>query len=160
MDYKPRIWLKARMPGFHSRADLLVKGLCIEHGCQTTDSPDVKVDPELAKIGAKLSAKDGGFDCAGCHKIGGENTRSPNAFEWPAVNLKYVKERINEPFYYRWMTNPIRMEPGTGMVTFAPGGKDQLTDIFDGNGHKQFEAIWHFLQSGRDIKSPNPDDEN
>ena len=160
MDYKPRIWLKARMPGFHSRAALISKGLAIEHGYPTVNPPEFKIDPALAEIGAKITATNGGFGCAQCHKIGGENVRTKQAFEWPAINFKYVKERLMEGFYYKWLNEPLRMEPGTGMTSFFKGGTNQKTEFFDGNGHKQAEALWHYLQAGRDIKSPNPEDEN
>jgi len=159
MDYKPRTWLRARMPGFHSRAELIVKGLNIEHGYPTTNPPDYKVDPELAKIGAKIAATQGGFACAQCHKIGGENVTTKLAFEWPAINFMYVKERIMHPFYIKWMNDPIRMEPGTGMTNFGKGGKNQKTEFFDGDAHRQYDALWNYLQAGRAIKSPNPEDE-
>ncbi len=161
MDYKPRIWLKARMPGFHSRAALIAKGLAIEHGYPTINPPVFKVDAEQVEVGAKIAATNGGFACAQCHKIGGENVRTKQAFEWPAINLKYVKERLMQPFYYKWLNEPTRMEPGTGMTSFFKGGKNQKTEFFEGDGHKQAEALWHYLQQGgRDIKSPNPEDEN
>ncbi len=159
MDYKPRIWLKARMPGFHSRAALIVKGLAIEHGYPTINPPEFKVNPELAETGAKIAATNGGFACAQCHKIGGDNSRSKQAFEWPSINFKYAKERLLEPFYNKWMNEPVRMEPGTGMTAFWKGGKNQKEEFFGGDGHKQGEALWHFLQAGRNIKSPNPEDE-
>lgn len=156
IEYKPRIWLHARMPGFHSRADLLSKGLCIEHGYATVNPPEFKRDEKLAEIGARIAAKDGGFNCAACHKIGGENVTTKEAFEWPAINFMFIKERLMEPFYYKWMHEPIRMEPGTGMTAFAKGGKNP-SDFFKGDGEKQIEALWHYLQAGREIKSPNPD---
>ena len=40
--------------------------------------------------------------------------RTPEAFEWPAINFKFIHERLMQPFYYKWMNEPIRMEPGTG----------------------------------------------
>ena len=63
-----------------------------------------------------------------------------------------------EPFYHKWMNEPIRLEPGTGMPTLAKGGVNQKTEFFDGNGHKQFEALWHYLQTGREIKPPKGDE--
>ena len=159
MDYKPRIWIKARMPGFHSRAALIAKGLAIEHGYPTINPPDTVVDKELAETGAKVVATNGGFGCAQCHKIGGENVRTKQAFEWPSINFKYIKERLMYPFYVKWMNEPVRMEPGTGMTAFWKGGKNQKDEFYGGDGHKQGDAIWHYLQAGRDIKSPNPEDE-
>jgi len=159
MDYKPRIWLKARMPGFHSRAALIAKGLAIEHGYPTVNPAPFVVNPELAEIGSKIVATNGGFACGQCHTIGGDNVRSKQAFEWPAINFKYFQERLMQPFYYKWMNEPTRMEPGTGMTAFSKGGDNQKTEFFDGKGHKQFEAIWHYLQTGREIKSPNPETE-
>ena len=158
IDYKPRPWLRARMPGFHSRAELISKGLAIEHGYPIVNPPEFKQDAELAATGARLASTKDGFSCAQCHKIGGENVTTKQAFEWPAVNFKYIKERIMHPFYVKWMNDPVRMEPGTGMTNFGKGGRNQKETFYGGDAHKQYEALWHYLQTGREIKSPNPED--
>jgi hypothetical protein len=39
-------------------------------------------------------------------------------------------------------------------VYFDEEGRSGLTDILDGNGTKQREAMWQYLRGGRTIKPP------
>ena len=55
VDYKPRPWLVARMPGFASRAALIAQGLCLEHGMSLSESPEPPVDQNLAAIGKRAA---------------------------------------------------------------------------------------------------------
>jgi hypothetical protein len=43
---------------------------------------------------------------------------------------------------------PQRIDPETKMPKFADEtGKTPLTDFFDGDASKQFDAIWQYLQT-------------
>ena len=33
-------------------------------------------------------------------------------------------------------------------------GRTPITSVYEGDAHKQFEAIWHYLLAGKDIKPP------
>jgi cytochrome c2 len=151
--YKPRPWLAARMPGFVARADLLSQGLSAEHGLPPIDPPHEKPNPALAAVGRKLAGKVGGFSCVQCHSVGDQKAFAP--FEAPAINFMYVSDRLRREFYDRWVWNPQRVLPGTRMPSFADyEGKTALKDEFDGDAHKQFDAIWNYILSGRDIQPP------
>ena len=51
--------------------------------------------------------------------------------------------------------SPIRMDPNTKMPSFErDDGKTPITTVYDGDARKQFEAIWHYLLAGREIKPP------
>jgi mono/diheme cytochrome c family protein len=151
LDYKPREWMLARMPGFPTRADGIAQGLVLEHGCDIV-SPELVPDPALAKIGRQLVGRNGGFSCVQCHGVGNVGPISP--FEAPSINFKYFSERLRKDYYDRWMRDPSLVVPTTKMPRFENDGKTALTDILDGDASKQFDAIWNYLQAGRKIQAP------
>ncbi|MHA3774048.1 c-type cytochrome [Verrucomicrobiota bacterium sgz303538] len=144
--YKPRPWIIGRMPGFGVRSEILAHGLALDHGYSPTHEPAPKVDPEHAKAGETLISENGGFNCTTCHGVG---ERPPTAvFEAPGINLAYSTERLRHDYYLRWVLNPPRIDPDTKMPKFADEtGKTPLTEHFDGDAVKQYEAIWQYLHS-------------
>jgi mono/diheme cytochrome c family protein len=152
MDYKPRVWMLGRMPGFPARAEGLATGLAMEHACPSKSPEDKAPDEEFAKIGKQLVSRNGGFSCVQCHGIGAIAPISP--FEAPSINFKYTKERIRREYYDRWMRDPTRVVANTKMPKFQNDGKTALNEILDGDADKQFDAIWNYLQAGRKIEHP------
>jgi mono/diheme cytochrome c family protein len=153
IDYKPRPWLRARMPAFPARAHGLAIGLALEHGFPATSPALPKPDPELAQTGQKLTSKTAGFSCVQCHAVGEQKALAP--FEAPAPNFAYVAERLRPEYYKRWMLKPQRVLPGTRMPDFADAaGTTPLKNILDGNAHKQFDSIWNYLLAGTKIQPP------
>ena len=153
MDYKPRTWMLARMPGFPVRAEGIAKGMALEHGCPTGSPELPAVDAEAATIGKQLAGRNGGFSCIQCHGIAKVPPVSP--FEAPAINFKYTAERIRKDYFDRWMRNPARLVPTTKMPAFADAdAKTALRDILDGDAPRQFDALWNYLLAGRKIEHP------
>jgi mono/diheme cytochrome c family protein len=152
IDYKPRPWLRGRMPSFAARADGIARGLAMEHGFPPVAPPEPKPDAKLAEIGRKLVSKDGGFSCVMCHSIGEQKAIAP--FDSPAPNFDHVSERLTHEYFDRWMLNPQRLLPGTRMPTFAPDGTTALKAYFNGDAHQQFNAIWNYMLEGQDIQPP------
>ncbi|MEA2708830.1 MAG: hypothetical protein QOF78_1431, partial [Phycisphaerales bacterium] len=102
--YKPRPWLRARMPGFPARAQALAEGQAAAHGVPIVAPPHEKPDPALAEIGKKLVARQGGFSCVQCHGVGDMKAFAP--FEAPAINFIHVSDRLTREYYDRWVYNP------------------------------------------------------
>jgi mono/diheme cytochrome c family protein len=153
MDYKPRAWMLARMPGFATRAEGITQGLALEHGVAIEEPENPAPDGELATTGKMLVGRNGGFSCIQCHGIGSVPPVSP--FEAPAINFKYADERLRKDYYDRWMRNPARMVPTTKMPAFGDAeGKTSLREVLDGDATKQFDAIWNYLEAGRKIEHP------
>lgn len=150
--YKPRYWLRARMPGFPSIAKKLAVGLAHEHGIQPSQEPLPAPKPELAAIGQKLVSRDGGFACITCHSI--KDTRAISPFEAPAPNFVHLKDRLRYDFYLRWMGKPMRYQPGTKMPQFSENGTTTLKEIQDGDASKQFDAIWNYILQGEKMMAP------
>jgi mono/diheme cytochrome c family protein len=152
IDYKPRAWMRARMPSFPARAQGITIGLALEHAVPTTLPPEKPANVELAKIGKQLVSRNGGLSCVQCHGIGSIGPIAP--FEAPSINFKYVNERLRKDYFDRWMRDPIRLVSTTKMPKFQNDGKTALTDILDGDADKQFDAIWEYLKAGRKIVHP------
>ena len=140
----PRPWLGTRMPAFGAYAKPLAEGLSRMHGFDPSSPVELEVDPELAEIGRNLVGADG-FGCTTCHGIGDQDPTA--AFEVGAVNFRLVPQRLRQGYFYRWMDNPAGVFPGSKMPRYAEGNESQRGDILDGDAHKQFGAIWHWLHS-------------
>ena len=159
--YKPRPethprgepWLEARMPGFKARAQWLAEGLAALHGYGPKTQPEPAIDNELAKLGQKLVGKDGGFSCVSCHSVAG--LAATDVFESEGINLAYSYERLLRDYYYRWMRNPLAIDPQTKMPVYFEEGKSPLTEILDGDAEKQIGAMWHYLRLGQKMPAPN-----
>jgi mono/diheme cytochrome c family protein len=150
---RPRPFLKnLRMPGFPARAEGLMKGLSLEHGYPASSAPEPPPDAELSAFGRKLSGPNGGLDCLSCHAIGPKG--ATKVFEAPAPNFKLSRDRLRKDYYDRWVREPLRLEPGTKMPQFIKDGRTQLTEILDGDGVKQADALWNYLLEGDKIRPP------
>lgn len=153
VSYKPRPYLRARMPAWPTRAHGLAKGLAAEHGFSPATPAYPPPDESLAQVGQKLVGAAGGFSCVQCHAVGAQPPLAP--FEAPAINFAHVSERLRKEHYFRWVFNPIKVDPTTKMPAFADAdGKTALRDVHDGDATRQFESIWQFLLQGKDVKPP------
>ena len=69
-------------------------------------------------------------------------------FEAPAVNIKETAERLRRGYFLRWVLAPTRLDPETKMPKYADAeGMTQLTDILDGKGTEQFDAVRQYLRT-------------
>ena len=153
IDYKPRPWLKARMPAFASRAKLIAEGFALQHAFPTEAAPLPPSDPQQAELGRKLVGRQGGFSCIQCHAV--VDMKAFGAFEAQAINFMYTSERMNHDYFHRWVRDPQRYQPGTRMPQYADNaGKTPYKDILNGDAHPQFESIWQYLLQGRKMNPP------
>jgi mono/diheme cytochrome c family protein len=144
--HRARPWLKARMPAFPARADMLAVGLSHEHGFGIDEDERPKPDAKLAAIGEKLIPQQGGFKCNDCHGIGKQPAIQP--FEAPGINLLDAAIRLRYNYYQRWMLAPDRVDVSMRMPIFATDGKTtQIREVFDGDARKQYDALWHYIQT-------------
>jgi cytochrome c1 len=156
LTYKPRYWLRARMPAFTGRGQAIAQGLALEHGFAPQSAlpggKEAPPKPDLAAIGQKLVSRDGGFACITCHSI--VDTKAISPFEAPAPNFVHATTRLTHDYYLRWMRKPMRFQPGTKMPQFSEDGKTTLKEILEGDADKQFEAIWNYLLQGEGMTPP------
>jgi cytochrome c2 len=152
LTYKPRYWLRSRMPAFAIHAKGIAQGLALEHAFPMQSEPLAAANGELAAVGQKLAGRDGGFACITCHRIG--QTRAISPFEAPAPNFIHIKDRITHDYFERWMRKPMRFAPGTKMPQYSEEGKSSLKEIMGGEADRQFEAIWNYLLLGEGMVAP------
>ena len=152
--YKPRFYLRARMPSFPAYAELIASGLAEEHGCAPALPPEPAPDEKLAEVGRQLCGKtpNQGLSCVQCHAAADQPPFA--AFEAPAINLKFIAERLRHDYYARWTRDPQRFDPNTKMPKFADDEGKTGIAVFDHDGQKQFEAIWQYLLEGNNLQAP------
>ncbi|WLD11726.1 ThuA domain-containing protein [Planctellipticum variicoloris] len=147
---RTRPWLKARMPAFPADyAARLAVGLAVEHGAGRDIQQPKPPKPDLVELGRRLTLKDGGLDCRQCHGIGQLKPQGDSRTQIaPGINFAQVRERLQPEFYHRFVLDPPRYELATRMPKLAADGKTtKATAILDGDAKKQFEALWHYIQT-------------
>ncbi len=148
IDYRVRPWLEVRMPCFPRRARQLAMGLAADHGVHPAEKPPASATrwPELVRLGEKLFGSDGGFSCSKCHAVGAREAQMEVGFG--VIDLIHSKRRLRDEFYLRWMMDPTRVLPMTRMPAYTDEeGNSPLADILGGNGERQFQAIWQYVES-------------
>ena len=149
--YKPRPFLRARMPSFPIRAEGLAAGLALEHGYPAISPPDAPPDVALVPV-AKQLVKNTGLNCVSCHNIG--KVAAVGVFEAPGINFMRTKERLRKDYYGRWLRSPMRVEPETKMPTYFNAEVSPLVSILDGKSDKQMDALWNYILQGEAIEPP------
>jgi mono/diheme cytochrome c family protein len=145
LSYKPRAQLRARMPSFPAYASGLARGFALDHGFGLARAEQPAVDLERARIGQELIRVDR-LGCASCHAVGGQGALSGAASE--AINFQYTTDRMRRHYFDRFVLNPKRVLPGTMMPQFVDeDGRTPYPEVFGGNAHRQFEAIWEFMRT-------------
>ncbi|MFT4586023.1 MAG: mono/diheme cytochrome c family protein [Candidatus Binatia bacterium] len=152
IDYKPRYWLATRMPAFETRARGIAQGMAMEHGYAPATPKPPKIDPAMAAAGRKMVGTDGGFSCIACHAV--KDFGASQVFESAGVNFSQVGNRLMKPFFQRWLMNPLRVDPGTKMPVYFPGGESMLFDYYDGDAKKQIDAFWEYIRQGDKMQLP------
>jgi mono/diheme cytochrome c family protein len=154
VDEKPRPWSHARMPGFAATpARGIARGLANSHGFPAETPADGPIDEEMAAVGLKLVSSAGGFSCISCHGIG--QAGATQVFESPGINLATSYERLQHDYFTRWILNPLLVDPTSKMpVFFDEESGSPLFEIYDGDGRKQVEALWHYVRAGDAMKIP------
>ena len=150
LPYKPRPWMEMRMPAFHARGELLANGLAAHHGFAPSPNKQPIQTKGWTETGQQLASTNGGFACVACHAIGENPALAP--FEGQGLNFTYSRGRLNHEWYLRWMLNPQRISPQSIMPRYSDEeGYSTLTDVLEGNAADQFNAIWQYIQLGKDL---------
>ena len=144
LEKKTRPWLKARMPAFKHRAEILSAGFSHAAGLPASHPKLPQPDPDKVKIGADLTGASG-FVCATCHGIGDKPAIA--VFEGEGPNFRDAGARLQREYFKLWMSDPLRMWPGTIMPKYTSENVSPLTQHYEGDAQKQFDAIYEYLRS-------------
>jgi mono/diheme cytochrome c family protein len=112
---------------------------------------DKKIPPENLEAARVLISKDY-FNCFSCHQQGERKPEGP--VEGWAPDLTMARQRLNPNWILKWLQDPQKIQPGTKMPSFYPGGPD---NVLGGKDDKQIEALRDYLMSiGRGVASAAP----
>lgn len=150
---KGGVWIDSRMPGFRTRAELLAQGMAQQQGYAPRTAEEGPIDEAAAKIGHKLVGKDNGLSCISCHAV--NDMPALEVFESEGTNLGLTGERLLKPFFFRWMRNPLSVDPTTKMPAFFDEtGKSALTDYYDGDAEQQINALYQYIRMAGKMPKP------
>ncbi len=125
----------------------------MEHGYPPKTPVEPGIDSLAAQIGQKLISVPPGFSCVSCHSVG--SVGATQVFEAPGINFAQTSERLQPDYFKRWVRNPALIDPTTKMpVYFDEQGKSPLTEVYEGDGEKQINAIWQYFRMGDKMAAP------
>lgn len=141
-----RPWLRVRMPTFgvsDQEANLLVSYF---NGLSKVEIPYVYFDdrkvPRTHLEAARILFSKDYFDCLSCHQQGEKKPEGPP--EGWAPDLTLARNRLNPTWIIKWLQDPQKVQPGTKMPSFFPGGPD---NILGGKDERQIEALRDYIMS-------------
>ncbi len=147
---RARPWMQLRMPQYgEPNVGFLPQSLAALEGTVPDDTVHT-----VARTGPKVAAGrtivgKSGLGCISCHDIGGvanTGTRGPD--------LATTNQRVRYEWFERWLSQPLRMAPGTRMPQAFIEGTSTLKTILAGNSHQQAEAMWAYLSLGPGLPLP------
>ena len=86
-----------------------------------------------------------GFSCGACHAIGDKPAFA--VFEGEGPNFAFAAARLRHEYFQLWMHDPQRLTPGSIMPKYSTDGLTPLTQHYEGDATKQFDAIFDYLRS-------------
>ena len=148
-----RPYMKTRMPRFGvQQVEPLVDLLTAQD-----DQPDREYrqfadnrERKEPKAAGHQLAGNQGLNCIACHTF----QRKPAA-TMSALDLTEMTERLQRDWFVDYLLQPQRMSPGTVMPSFWPGGRAIRRQILDGDTNQQLEALWVYLEEGRQARVPS-----
>ena len=141
-----RPWLDIRMPTFGLSDQHTTQLINYFNGLSRVENPftyfdDRRVPPDHLDAARKLVSEEY-FNCFSCHVRGGKNPEGPP--EGWAPDLAMARQRLNPNWIIKWIQDPQKIQPGTKMPSFYPGGPD---DILGGKDDRQIEALRDYVMS-------------
>jgi mono/diheme cytochrome c family protein len=139
-----RPWLQIRMPTFGLSDEHATQLVNYFNGLSKVEQPFVYVDEkripaEHIEAAKQLVSKDY-FNCFSCHQQGERKPEGP-VDGW-APDLNMARQRLNPTWILKWLKDPQKVQPGTKMPSFYPGGPD---NILGGKDDLQIEALRDYL---------------
>jgi mono/diheme cytochrome c family protein len=141
-----RPWLGLRMPTFglsDQHTNLLVSYF---NGLSKVQIPfayfNERTVPQDHLTAARTLVSKEYFDCFSCHQQGDKKPEGPQ--EGWAPDFALARDRLNPNWIIKWLQDPQKVQPGTKMPSFFPGGPD---NILGGKDDKQIEALRDYLMA-------------
>lgn len=141
-----RPWLDIRMPTFGLSDEHTTQLVNYFNGLSKVEQPFHYIDDRRIPAGhieaAKTLTSADYFNCFSCHVQGAKNPEGPKD-GW-APDLAMARQRLNPNWIIKWLKDPQKVQPGTKMPSFYPGGPD---NVLGGKEDLQIEALRDYLMS-------------
>jgi mono/diheme cytochrome c family protein len=141
-----RPWLEIRMPTFGFSDQHTTQLINYFNGLSKVENPFAYFDERNVPPGhldaARMLVSEEYFNCFSCHVRGGKNPEGPP--EGWAPDLALARQRLNPSWIIKWIQDPQKIQPGTKMPSFYPGGPD---NILGGKDDRQIEALRDYVMS-------------
>lgn len=147
-----RSYMHTRMPGFGAgHLEALRESLAkLDQQQAAGDQPgQTEIAAGDVLDGRKLVGA-GGLSCIKCHSY--NNIKGGGI---GAIDLLAMPNRIRPDWFVRYLQDPTKYRPGTRMPNSFPEGRSSYTKLYDGDPHKQIEAMWSYLAAGDSEKEPS-----
>jgi mono/diheme cytochrome c family protein len=141
-----RPWLQVRMPTFGLTNEETNSIVAYFNGLSRVDIPYAHFDerqvPKEHIDAARLLFSKDYFDCLSCHQQGEKKPEGPSD-GW-APDLTLARNRLQPDWIIKWLQDPQKVQPGTKMPSFFPGGPE---NILEGKDDRQIEALRDYILS-------------
>ncbi|MBI4525171.1 MAG: c-type cytochrome [Deltaproteobacteria bacterium] len=141
-----RTWLNVRMPTFGLTDQETNQLIGYFNGLSKVEIPfahfdDQKVPKEHLDAARVLFSKEF-FNCLSCHQQGDKKPEGPP--EGWAPDLTLARQRLSPNWIVKWLQDPQKVQPGTKMPSFYPGGPD---NVLGGKDDKQIQALRDYIMT-------------
>lgn len=144
-----RPYLVTRMPQFAAEVlDDFVTAVRAADMASDASAPPV-FDSQLSRAGQHLAGTKG-FGCIQCHTFAGYDSLGI-----PAVDLAFVADRIQYPWFRELLRDPAAINMNTRMPGFWIDGESPVKDVLGGDKDAQIDALWTYLSLGGSMPLPH-----
>lgn len=119
---------------------------------QRSEVADVEfaVPVHRVRADARLMVGDQALSCIKCHAF---DKYAATGIQ--SVDMTTMTQRLRRDWFHRYLLNPQTYRPGTRMPAAWPNGRSVVPKILDGSAAVQIEAIWQYLQDGKQARLPS-----
>ena len=144
-----RPYMLTRMPGFGAKTLQRLHEKIIQLDRRESPGRSIAMDEQTLSAGRKLVGASG-LSCVKCHSY---NKMKGGGLG--VLDLLSMPSRLNEDWFQRYLQDPTGYRPGTRMPNSFPNGRSSFTKLFDGDPHRQTDAMWAYLKAGTSAKEPS-----
>jgi len=147
---KDRPYMKTMMPQFAERNTGRLAALfqALDPVPELEPITPVESEGRFAAVGRHMVG-DKVFGCIKCHTFNGQKASGVQG-----IDMTLMPQRVNNAWFHAYVIDPPKYRPGTRMPTAWPNGKSVMQNLLGGDSHQQLEAIWTYLEQGKDAKLP------
>lgn len=147
-----RPYMRTRMPGFGAAIpeEFVATLVKLDSRDEGHDGKSIAAAHDALLADGRTLSGNSGLACIKCHTFGGVGLPGIQA-----IDMLRMPTRLRRDWFERYLLDPQAYRPGTRMPASFPDGKSVLTRIADGRPADQIEAMWRYLQLGKDAKAPS-----